>query len=82
MSFFLSFCCKCLRIGLGWLMCVQGDIIFCDYEEGGVVAIPRDLLDRVLELMPKLVGMDDKVKDAVEGGMSVFEAFGKFRGKI
>lgn len=71
-----------MRIGLGWLMCVQGDIIFCDYEEGGVVAIPRDLLDRVLELMPKLVGMDDKVKDAVEGGMSVFEAFGKFRGKI
>ncbi|CAK38835.1 hypothetical protein CBS115989_7560 [Aspergillus niger] len=60
----------------------EGDIIFCDYEEGGVVAIPRDLLDRVLELMPKLAGMDDKVKEAVEGGMSVFEAFGKFRGKI
>ncbi|RAH57309.1 DlpA domain protein [Aspergillus piperis CBS 112811] len=60
----------------------EGDIIFCDYEEGGVVAIPREMLDRVLEVMPKLVGMDDKVKEAVEGGMSVFEAFGRFRGKI
>lgn len=40
------------------------------------------MLDRVLEVMPKLVGMDDKVKEAVEGGMSVFEAFGRFRGKI
>lgn len=29
--------------------------------------------------MPKLVAMDDKVKEAVEGGMSVYEAFKKFR---
>ncbi|OJJ49046.1 hypothetical protein ASPZODRAFT_157525 [Penicilliopsis zonata CBS 506.65] len=55
-----------------------GDIIFCDPLEG-VVAIPQDLLDPVLELMPKLVAMDDRVKEAVVNGMSVYEAFQKFR---
>lgn len=45
-----------------------------------MVAIPQDLLDQVLELMPKLVAMDDKVKDAVAKGENVFDAFKKFRG--
>ncbi|KAI5298387.1 hypothetical protein KEM55_003450, partial [Ascosphaera atra] len=58
---------------------VPGDIIFCD-AINGTVAIPADLLDDVLELMPKLVAADDKVKEAVKGGMSVFEAFKTFRG--
>lgn len=56
----------------------QGDIIFCDPLEG-VVAIPKDLVGPVLELMPKLVSMDDKVKEAVVGGMSVYDAFKRFR---
>jgi hypothetical protein len=46
------------------------------------VAIPRDLLDQVLEIMPKLVDMDDKVKAAVEKGSSAFNAFQQFRTKI
>jgi hypothetical protein len=45
------------------------------------VAIPRDLLDDLLELMPKLVESDDKVKVEVEKGMPVFEAFQRFRNK-
>lgn len=59
----------------------QGDIIVCDPVEG-VVAIPRDLLDAVLETMPKLVAMDDRVKEAVGQGVSVLDAFKRFRGKI
>ena len=58
---------------------VQDDIIFCDPAEGTVV-IPRDLLKDTLDLMPKLVSADDKVKEAVMDGMSVVEAFKKFRG--
>jgi hypothetical protein len=46
------------------------------------VTIPRELLDQVLELMPKLVAMDDNVKEAVLQGSSVFDAFKKFRTKI
>lgn len=57
---------------------LQGDIIFCDPLEG-VVAIPRDLLTAVLDLIPKLISMDDKVKEAVEQGLSVTEATKKFR---
>lgn len=62
------------------LTLLQGDIIFCDPLEG-VVAIPQELLDQVLELMPKLVAMDDKVKDAVSQEMNVFDAFKQFRTK-
>lgn len=46
----------------------------------GVVVIPQELLDATLELMPKLVAADDKVKEAVQGGMTVAEAFKAFRG--
>ncbi|KEF57644.1 uncharacterized protein A1O9_05562 [Exophiala aquamarina CBS 119918] len=56
-----------------------GDIVFLDPEEG-VVVIPRGLLDGTLSLMPKLVSADDKVKEAVIDGMTVAEAFKKFRG--
>ncbi|KIW39515.1 hypothetical protein, variant [Exophiala oligosperma] len=56
-----------------------GDIVFCDPLEG-VVVIPQDLLDETLSLMPRLVDADDKVKEAVEKGMTVAEAFKKFRG--
>ncbi|KAJ5460316.1 uncharacterized protein N7458_001868 [Penicillium daleae] len=55
-----------------------GDIIFCDPMEG-VVAIPRDLLEPVMELMPKLISMDDQAKNAVAQGMTVAEAFKTFR---
>jgi len=56
-----------------------GDIVFCDPVEG-IVVIPQELLDETLSLMPKLVSADDKVKEAVENGMTVAEAFKNFRG--
>ncbi|QRD83000.1 DlpA domain protein [Aspergillus flavus] len=68
-------------VSLGGVTVSPGDIIFCDPLEG-VVAIPRELLDQVLDLMPKLVAMDDKVKEAVLQGSNVFDAFKKFRTKI
>ena len=42
--------------------------------------IPKNLLDDVLQLMPKLVAADDRVKEEVAKGMTVFEAFKKHRG--
>ncbi|KAE8350661.1 ribonuclease E inhibitor RraA/Dimethylmenaquinone methyltransferase [Aspergillus coremiiformis] len=68
-------------VSLGGVTVAPGDIVFCDPLEG-VVAIPRELLDQVLELMPKLVAMDDNVKEAVRQGSNVFDAFKKFRTKI
>lgn len=52
--------------------------MFCDPMEG-VVVIPRELLEQVLELMPKLISMDDQAKEAVAKGMTVTEAFKTFR---
>ncbi|KAK2877235.1 hypothetical protein FQN49_001310 [Arthroderma sp. PD_2] len=65
-------------------ICIQGvtvspgDILFCDPLEG-VVAIPNGLVNDVLDLMPKLVAADDKVKLDVLNGSTVFEAFRKHR---
>ncbi|KAL5340493.1 ribonuclease E inhibitor RraA/Dimethylmenaquinone methyltransferase [Aspergillus crustosus] len=65
-------------VDVGGVVVSPGDIIFCDPLEG-VVAIPRNLLDHVLELIPKLISMDEKVKEAVENGESAYAAFKKFR---
>ncbi|RVX76023.1 hypothetical protein B0A52_00380 [Exophiala mesophila] len=58
---------------------VPGDIVFLDPNEGAVV-IPQQLLDETISLMPTLVAADDKVKEAVVQGLTVAEAFKKFRG--
>ena len=43
------------------------------------MVIPQELLDETLSLIPKLVAADDKVREAVQGGMTVAEAFKTFR---
>ncbi|SPO04952.1 related to dlpA protein [Cephalotrichum gorgonifer] len=58
-----------------------GDLAFCD-PANGVVVIPQDKVDEVLELLPRLVAADERVKEAVVGGMSVHQAFQTHRGKI
>lgn len=55
-----------------------GDYVFSD-TESGVVVIPQSQLDAVLELLPKMTSADDKVKVAIAGGMSVYEAYKTFR---
>ena len=56
----------------------QGDIIFCDPLEG-IVVLPANLLDDVLALMPTLVQADERVKEDVLNGSTVFDAFKKHR---
>jgi len=58
-----------------------GDIMFCD-PINGVVAIPKDRVEEVIELIPKIVAADDKVKEDVSKGMLVQEAFKKHRGAL
>lgn len=57
-----------------------GDIVFSD-AINGVAVIPQDLVSRVLELLPSLVAADDRVKEDVEKGMAVQEAFKIHRGQ-
>ncbi|TFB01154.1 4-hydroxy-4-methyl-2-oxoglutarate aldolase [Trichoderma ghanense] len=56
-----------------------GDVAFSD-PANGVVIIPRDKLDEVLDLLPGLVAADIKVKEDVARGMPVYEAFKLHRG--
>lgn len=46
----------------------------------GVVVIPQEKVGEVVEMLPKLVQADDKVKEEVRKGVTVKEAFKKHRG--
>ncbi|KAI9049066.1 hypothetical protein LZ554_006914 [Drepanopeziza brunnea f. sp. 'monogermtubi'] len=56
-----------------------GDLVFSDFVNG-VVVIPQDKVEELLALLPDLVEADDRVKEDVEKGMTVQEAFKKHRG--
>ncbi|POR38483.1 4-hydroxy-4-methyl-2-oxoglutarate aldolase [Tolypocladium paradoxum] len=56
-----------------------GDVAFHD-PTNGVVVIPQDKVDQVLELLPRLTAADERVKQDVLKGMSVHEAFKLHRG--
>lgn len=66
-----------LRIGQTTVC--PGDLVYIDPDENGVVAVPKEKLHEVLELLPKLVGADVKVATDVEDGVSVAEAFQRHR---
>lgn len=55
-----------------------GDIVLCDPLEG-VVVIPQQLVDQVIDLIPKLVAADERVKTDVENGSAVAVAFQNHR---
>jgi regulator of RNase E activity RraA len=66
-------------VRIGQTTVEAGDIIMIDPFENGVVAVPQGMVDKLLELLPKLVGADEKVIKEVEAGVSVQEAFKKHR---
>lgn len=56
-----------------------GDLVFSD-TINGVIVIPKEKVGEVVEMLPKLVQADDRVKEEVKKGMTVKEAFKKHRG--
>lgn len=55
-----------------------GDLVFSD-AVNGVIVIPKEKVGDVVEMLPKLVQADDRVKEEVKNGMTVKEAFKKHR---
>ena len=47
----------------------------------GVIIIPASEVAKVIEMLPGLVGADDRVKEDVTQGVTVQEAFKKHRGQ-
>lgn len=68
------------EVEVGGVKVRPGDVVVADGEEGCVVVVPREMVGRVLEVVGGIVERDERVVEAVEGGMSVKEAFGRFRG--
>ena len=68
-----------IPIKVGETVLEPGDIVMIDPFENGVVAVPQGKVEELLELLPKLVGADEKVTADVEAGVSVQEAFKKHR---
>jgi regulator of RNase E activity RraA len=68
-----------VAIKVGETTVEAGDIIMIDPSENGVVAVPLGKVEELLELLPKLVGADEKVIKDVEAGVSVEEAFKRHR---
>ncbi|KAK6509196.1 hypothetical protein TWF481_003957 [Arthrobotrys musiformis] len=76
---------KCVSVGeaieVEGVTIHPGDIIFAD-PVNGVVAIPQDKLDAVLELLPKITAADDKVRVDVLNGSGLQDAFKKHRSSL
>ncbi|KAK7699171.1 hypothetical protein SLS57_012449 [Botryosphaeria dothidea] len=56
-----------------------GDYIIADLD--GVVCLPQDLAEKVLEIVPGIVTADERCAEAIKNGMTVEEAFKTYRGK-
>lgn len=67
-------------VRVGETVIEPGDIVMIDPLENGVVAVPQSKVDEVLQLLPKLVGADDKVIRDVKNSRRVDEAFKEHRG--
>lgn len=66
-------------VQVGETIVEAGDIVMTDPFENGVVAVPQGKVDELLELLPKLVGADEKVIADVAQGVTVQEAFKRHR---
>lgn len=54
-----------------------GDIVIADLN--GVVVVPKDKLDQVVNLIPAQVHADEQMAEAIKAGMSFTDAGKKFR---
>lgn len=63
-------------IEIGQVTIHDGDLIFGDID--GVLVIPKDCAEEVLEKALEKASGEKLVRRAIEGGMSATEAFAKF----
>ncbi|POS88044.1 hypothetical protein EPUL_000303 [Erysiphe pulchra] len=65
-------------LNINGTLVTPGDVIFCD-SINGVVVIPQERMREVVDILPTLMEMDDRVKKDVMSGVSVYDAFAKHR---
>lgn len=69
---------KNIDIDINGVTVSPGDIVFCDPVDG-VVVIPRDLADQVIDMIPKAAAADQLLRADVEKGSSVVAAMKRHR---
>ena len=68
-------------VAVGETVVEPGDVVMIDPASHAVVAIPKGLVARVVEMLPRMVQADGAVVAEVEAGADVASAFEKFRRK-
>ena len=63
-------------IEIGQVTIQDGDLIFGDVD--GVLVVPRQIVDEVIEKALEKAAGEKLVRKAIEGGMSATDAFAKF----
>lgn len=63
-------------IEIGQVTIHDGDLIFGDVD--GLLVVPRDIVDEVMEKSLEKAAGEKQVRRAIEGGMSATDAFAKF----
>lgn len=63
-------------IEIGQVTIHDGDLVFGDVD--GVLIVPRDIVDEVIEKALEKAAGEKSVRKAIEGGMSATDAFAKF----
>ncbi|KAF2135835.1 uncharacterized protein K452DRAFT_322830 [Aplosporella prunicola CBS 121167] len=57
----------------------QGDYVVADLN--GVVVVPADVVEKVLDLIPGIVEADEKCVEGIKAGRTVQDVFKEFRGR-
>ncbi|KHJ31380.1 hypothetical protein EV44_g1232 [Erysiphe necator] len=68
-----------VTLNINGTIITPGDLIFCD-SLNGVIAIPQERIKEVVDMLPTLIEADERVKEDVISGVSVYDAFAKHRG--
>ena len=65
---------------IGGVTVNAGDVVCADEGEGGCVVIPREKVEDVVAMLPKLKEIDDKCVADVQAGVDVTTTFRRHRG--
>lgn len=68
-----------VSVKVGETVVKPGDVVMVDETEGGVVCVPQERVDEVLDMLENLVEADERVMTDVERGSTVKAAFAKHR---
>lgn len=68
-------------VRIGQVEVFPGDVVMLDHAERGAVCVPAMLVDKVLDMLPRVAEGETKMLQHVEAGGTVSDAGRMYRGK-